>query len=161
MNGCAESNESNECLICNNNEISKNLHCYICKKSICLSCCNNLKSRNTVLFKIKRQVFVKYDCPYCRHSNNKHIKLFDKNEIVDILIDTLMQLTITQSNDKLNIDIITNLENKINNLSNEINILRNSNNTALNANKENMMAYNALLERYNKVIYRNCTKLSL
>lgn len=147
-----------ECLICNNNITSKNLHCFTCNKSICLSCCNNLKSRNTILFKTKRQVFVKYDCPYCRHSNNKHIKLFDKNEIVDILIDTLMQLTITLSNDKLNCNIIEKLENKIISLNNDITILRKSNELALNINKENMMAYDNLLERYNKLVFRTINK---
>lgn len=145
-----------ECLICNNNKISNNLHCYMCKKCICLSCCNNLKSRTSILYKVKRQVFIKYDCPYCRHSNNKHIKLFDKNEVIDILIDTLMQLTITQSNDKLNIDIIKKLESKVNNLCNEINILRKSNDTLFITNKENLSAYDTLLEKYNtKVRFNN------
>lgn len=128
----------------------------MCKKCICLSCCNNLKSRTSILYKVKRQVFIKYDCPYCRHSNNKHIKLFDKNEVIDILIDTLMQLTITQSNDKLNIDIIKKLESKVNNLCNEINILRKSNDTLFITNKENLSAYDTLLEKYNtKVRFNN------
>lgn len=150
-----DAEDADECLICNNNKISNNLHCYICKKSICLSCCNNLKSRNSILYKIKRQIFIKYDCPYCRHTNNKHIKLFDKNEIVDILIDTLIQLTITQYNDKINIDIIKKLENNINNLSNEINILRKSNDTLFVTNKENLSAYDTLLEKYNAKVRSN------
>jgi hypothetical protein len=146
--------EDEECLICNNNAKSKNLDCFVCKKSICLSCCNNLKSRNTMLFKTKRQVFIKFDCPYCRHSNNKHVKLFDKNEIVDIFIDTLTQLSITQFNDKINLDIIKKLENNINNLSKEINSLRKSNDLLLVTNKENILMYDALLERYNAKIFR-------
>jgi hypothetical protein len=131
---------------------SKNLDCFVCKKSICLSCCNNLKSRNSVLFKVKRQVFIKYDCPYCRHSNNKHIKLFDKNEIVDIFIDTLTQLSITQFNDKNNMRVISNLEHRVKDLSNDMNIMRKSNDLLLLTNKANLATYDALLDRYNKKI---------
>jgi hypothetical protein len=141
-----------ECSICNNHMTSKNLGCFVCKKSICLSCCNNLKSRNSVLFKVKRQVFIKYDCPYCRHSNNKHIKLFDKNEIVDIFIDTLTQLSIIQFNDNVNNRVRIDLENKINNMCHDINILRKSNDLLLLTNKANLVTYDALLERYNKKI---------
>ena len=144
-----------ECLICNNHMTSKNLDCFVCKKKICLSCCNNLNSRNSVLYKIKRQVFIKYDCPYCRQSNNKNIKLFDKDEIEDIYIDTLTQLSITQFNDKVNNRVRIDLEDKINSLSNEINMLRNSNNLLFSTNKANIITYDTLLEKYNKYIYTN------
>ena len=84
--------EDNECLICFDEKATDNLHCYECNKSICISCCNKVTTRTSLLYLEKKQTFIKYDCPFCRYCNNKHIKLFNKNEIVSIYIETLTQL---------------------------------------------------------------------
>lgn len=109
--------ELEDCIICNENKISTNMHCYKCNKYICINCCNSLSSRSSLLFTEKKEIFIKYQCPFCRYVNNKHIKLFNKNEIISIYYDNLSQLS---KSHKYN-DTITNL---YNNLSNENLILK-------------------------------------
>ena len=97
--------EDNECLICCDEKATDNLHCYKCNKVICISCCNKLNTRTSLLYVESKHVFIKYCCPFCRYCNNKHIKLFNKNEIVSIYIETLTQLSILQ---KYNNDLVNN-----------------------------------------------------
>jgi hypothetical protein len=82
-----------DCVICSENKISRNLHCYKCNKYICVTCCNKLSSRTSLLFVEQKQIFIKYQCPFCRYTNNKHIRLFNKNEIISIYYDNLSQLS--------------------------------------------------------------------
>ena len=39
-----------DCVICSDNKISSNLHCYECNKYICIACCNKLSSRTSLLY---------------------------------------------------------------------------------------------------------------
>ena len=94
--------EDNECLICCDEKATDNLNCYKCNKIICISCCNKLDTRTSLLYLESKHIFIKYCCPFCRYCNNKHIKLFNKNEIVAIYTETLTQLSILQKyNDTL------------------------------------------------------------
>jgi len=94
--------EDNECLICCDEKATDNLNCYKCNKIICVSCCNKLNTRTSLLYLESKHIFIKYCCPFCRYCNNKHIKLFNKNEIVSIYTETLTQLSILQKyNDRL------------------------------------------------------------
>lgn len=94
--------ETDDCIICSENKISTNMHCFKCNKYICIHCCNSLTSRTSLLFTEKKQIFIKYQCPFCRYINNKHIKLFNKNEIISIYYDNLSQLSVSHKyNDAL------------------------------------------------------------
>jgi hypothetical protein len=94
--------EDDECLICCDEKATDNLNCYKCNKIICISCCNKLDTRTSLLYLESKHIFIKYCCPFCRYCNNKHIKLFNKNEIVAIYTETLTQLSILQKyNDTL------------------------------------------------------------
>jgi len=113
--------EDNECLICFDEKATNNLHCYECNKSICISCCNKLTTRTSLLYLEKKQTFIKYDCPFCRYCNNKHIKLFNKNEITSIYIDTLTQLSVVQKNNDILINNYNYIFNENKRLIDEIN----------------------------------------
>jgi hypothetical protein len=86
----------NDCLICCDEKATDNLNCYKCNKIICISCCNKLDTRTSLLYIESKHVFIKYSCPFCRYYNNKYIKLFNKNEIVAIYTETLTQLSALQ-----------------------------------------------------------------
>jgi len=73
--------EDNECLICCDEKATDNLHCYKCNKVICISCCNKLNTRTSLLYVESKHVFIKYCCPFCRYCNNKHIKY--NNDLVN------------------------------------------------------------------------------
>jgi len=88
--------EDNECLICCDEKATDNLNCYKCNKIICISCCNKLDTRTSLLYLESSIYLLNYCCPFCRYCNNKHIKLFNKNEIVAIYTETLTQLSILQ-----------------------------------------------------------------
>lgn len=93
--------DTNECLICYKNNISKNLCCCICNKSFCIDCCIALKSRLIAFYKpedikkptddilsnteadlidTKSRICVSYDCCYCRTENNINIDDFTLEE---------------------------------------------------------------------------------
>ena len=109
--------ETEECVICSEHKISTNMHCFKCNKYMCIQCCNSLTSRTSLMFTEKKQIFIKYQCPFCRYINNKHIKLFNKNEIISIYYDNLSQLSVSH---KYN-DALTNM---YNDLCNENRILK-------------------------------------
>ena len=117
-----EEKEIEECAICFEHKISTNMHCYECNKYICIHCCNNLSSRTSLLFTESKNIFVKYQCPYCRYTNNKHIKLFNKNEIISLYYDNIAQLSVSQN---YNLSIV----NMYNNLKEENLSLKNDNNS--------------------------------
>ena len=117
-----EEKEIEECAICFEHKISTNMHCYECNKYICIHCCNNLSSRTSLLFTESKNIFVKYQCPYCRYINNKHIKLFNKNEIISLYYDNISQLSVSQN---YNLSIV----NMYNNLKEEYLSLKNNNNS--------------------------------
>lgn len=98
-----------DCVICSENKISSNLHCYECNKNICINCCNNLSSRTSLLFVEKKQIFIKYQCPFCRYTNNKHIRLFNKNEIISIYYDNVSQLSLSHNYNK----VLSNMYNEL------------------------------------------------
>jgi len=117
-----EEKEIEECEICFEHKVSTNMHCYECNKYICINCCNNLSSRTSLLFTESKNIFVKYQCPYCRYTNNKHIKLFNKNEIISLYYDNISNLSISQN---YNLSIV----NMYNNLREEYLSLKNDNNS--------------------------------
>ena len=84
--------ETEECVICSEHKISTNMHCFKCNKYMCIQCCNSLTSRTSLMFTEKKQIFIKYQCPFCRYINNKHIKLFNKNEIISGLTNGIAGL---------------------------------------------------------------------
>ena len=90
----------NECSICNDNDLSKNLNCYTCNKSICIKCCNNLQNKSFINYKIKNELFIKYQCPYCRDFNNRNLKLFNKDELINIFANLLSEYAILQNNNE-------------------------------------------------------------
>ena len=116
-----EEKEIEECAICFEHKISTNMHCYECNKYICIHCCNNLSSRTSLLFTESKNIFVKYQCPYCRYTNNKHIKLFNKNEITSIYTDTLTQLSVLHKHNDILINNYNYLYNENKRLKDEIN----------------------------------------
>jgi hypothetical protein len=114
-------NEDKECFICCDEKASDNLHCFKCNKKICISCCNKLNTRTSLLYLERKQTFIKYDCPFCRYCNNKHIKLFNKNEITSIYTDTLTQLSVLHKHNDILINNYNYLYNENKRLNDEIN----------------------------------------
>ena len=77
------------CDICLSLYKHKNINCDICKKCICLNCCNKMKN---LYFSVKDEndkcgVNMKfiYKCPYCRNDNIKKFKDFEKDEILNLI----------------------------------------------------------------------------
>ena len=96
-----------DCVICSENKISSNLHCYECNKYICIACCNKLSSRTSLLF--------------VEQTNNKHIRLFNKNEIISIYYDNLSQLSFSHKYNIALTNMYTDLDNENKMLIEELN----------------------------------------
>jgi len=156
--------KNNECLICNENSLSNNLYCYECNNGICLECCNKLLSRKSIIIEDK-EIFVKYICPYCRFENNRHIKMFDKNEILEIYKNNLIcYVNSYNKNKKYEHDILM-LNNNNNNLKKKLQInneyinlillenkkLLNTINNLIDINKNNILKYDFLIKDYKKL----------
>ena len=77
--------------------------------------------RTSLLYLERKQTFIKYDCPFCRYCNNKHIKLFNKNEITSIYTDTLTQLSVLHKHNDILINNYNYLYNENKRLNDEIN----------------------------------------
>ena len=105
-------NKEEDCVICNESKISNNLHCYECNKNICIACCNKLSSRTSLIYTEQKQIFIKYQCPFCRYTNNKHIRLFNKNEIISIYYDNLSQLSFSHKYNMALANMYKDLENE-------------------------------------------------
>ena len=153
--------ETKECLICNNNNYSDNLHCHICKKSICLNCCNKLESRKSVMI-ADEEIFIKYNCPYCRNENNKHIKLFNKKELLEIYKNNLICYINSYKKNKdydFNLNILKNynniLQNELQRKNEEINRLSETLKHVINTNKNNTLNYERLLNLYKNCLVQN------
>lgn len=112
--------EIEECVICDENKISTNMYCYKCNKHICLDCCIKLSSRTSLLFIEKKQIFIKYQCPFCRYINNKNIRLFNKNEIISLYIDNLSQILVSQKNNLLLVNMYNIIHEENNKLKDEL-----------------------------------------
>jgi len=146
--------ESNECLICNNNFSSDNLHCFECNKTICLICCNKLESRRSSIINDK-EIFVKYNCPYCRYENNKHIKLFNYNELLEIYKNNLL-CYINSYNNNINNELsINKLKYKLQKKEDDINKLSEALKQVIETNKNNIKNYDNLLNLYKNLIIIN------
>ena len=118
---CGDCGDIGDCVICSENKISSNLHWYECNKYICIACCNKLSSRTSLLFVEQKQIFIKYQCPFCRYTNNKHIRLFNKNEIISIYYDNLSQLSFSHKYNIALTNMYTDLDNQNKMLIEELN----------------------------------------
>jgi hypothetical protein len=67
---------------------------------------------------------VKYQCPYCRYTNNKHIKLFNKNEIISLYYDNIAQLSVSQNYNLSIVNMYNNLKEENLSLKNDNNLLK-------------------------------------
>ena len=123
-----EEKEIEECAICFEHKVSTNMHCYECNKYICIHCCNNLSSRTSLLFTESKNIFLKYQCPYCRYTNNKHIKLFNKNEIISLYYDNISQLSVSQNYNLSIVNMYNNLKQENLSLKDDNTLLKNNNN---------------------------------
>jgi hypothetical protein len=146
-----EEKEIEECAICFEHKVSTNMHCYECNKYICIHCCNNLSSRTSLLFTESKNIFLKYQCPYCRYTNNKHIKLFNKNEIISLYYDNISQLSISQNYNLSIVNMYNNLKKENFSLKDDNTLLKNNNNIL---KKENLSLkdYNTLLKNNNNIL---------
>ena len=141
--------EIEECAICFEHKISSNMHCYECNKYICVHCCNNLSSRTSLLFTESKNIFVKYQCPYCRYTNNKHIKLFNKNEIISLYYDNIAQLSVSQNYNLSIVNMYNNLKEENLSLKNDINSLKEEN-LSLKNDINSLKEENNILKEENK-----------
>jgi cell division protein FtsB len=146
-----EEKEIEECAICFEHKISTNMHCYKCNKYICIHCCNNLSSRTSLLFTESKNIFVKYQCPYCRYINNKHIKLFNKNEIISLYYDNIAQLSISQNHNVSIVNMYNNLKEEILSLKDENSSLKDEN-SSLKDENSSLKDDNNLLKDENKYL---------
>tara|TARA_B000000437_G_scaffold219416_1_gene201383 strand:- start:2848 stop:3360 length:513 start_codon:yes stop_codon:yes gene_type:complete len=164
--------DKNICSICSNKQISENLHCFECNNSICIECCNNLTSRSTLIYEKRKEIFIKYDCPYCRTCNNRHVKLFNRKELIEFLIYiTICYLNLyklyKESNKELLKLRVENIELKKNILDSKIEIelvkkiklenneLMKSMKKVIEINKTNSKLFDDLLEKYKNLLNKN------
>ena len=89
------------CDICYTYYSNKNIACSMCKKQICLDCCNRLPSRafsikphdengnritkNVINPTDKCVASFVWDCPFCRETNIKRLYDLTKNEIITFI----------------------------------------------------------------------------
>tara|TARA_Y100000389_G_scaffold133164_1_gene130644 strand:+ start:14270 stop:14782 length:513 start_codon:yes stop_codon:yes gene_type:complete len=164
--------EKKICTICSNKEISENLYCFECKNAICIECCNNLSSRSSLIYEKRKQMFIKYECPYCRTYNNRHIKLFNRKELVEFYIYiSLCYLNLYNLYNDKNKELLKlkleNIKLKKNILDSKIEIdlvkkikleneeLMKSVKKVIEINKTNSKLFDDLLEKYKNILNKN------
>lgn len=142
----------NECSICNDNDLSKNLNCYTCNKSICIKCCNNLQDKSFVNYKIKNELYIKYKCPYCRDFNNRNLKLFNKDELINIFANLLSEYAILQNNNEYFINYNEYLRNINIELNQELSKKEGKIREIIDINANNIKTYDNIIMKYNNIL---------
>lgn len=64
------------------------INCEKCKKCICINCCNKMKTLNFSKLRDESSLIIstfQYLCPFCRFENNKIVKDYDKDDIINLL----------------------------------------------------------------------------
>ena len=148
----------NFCLICDTNNNSENLSCKTCSKSICIDCCCSLPSKKTSIISFD-EVYIKYECPFCRYNNSFDINIFDKNELLNIYIHNLKSYVKIINEYKNSVKENKELENTINNLKsinqineNQISKLSKSLKNIIEINKSNNYTYDLVIQKYKNLI---------
>tara|TARA_B110001452_G_C15157445_1_gene402651 strand:+ start:538 stop:924 length:387 start_codon:yes stop_codon:yes gene_type:complete len=120
-----------------------------------------LESRKSVII-ADEEIFIKYGCPYCRNENYKHIKLFSKNELLEIYKNNLICYINSYNKNKdhdLNINILNNynntLVNELQTKNEEINRLSEMLKNVINTNRNNTENYHRLLNLYKDFLQHN------
>ena len=148
----------NFCLICDTNNKSNNLNCKTCSKSICIDCCCSLRSKKTSIISFD-EIYIKYECPFCRYVNSFDINNFDKNELLKIYITNLKAYVkiINDYNNTLKEN--KELENTVYNLKsineeneNHIDKISKSLKQVIEINKSNNFNYDLVIEKYKKLV---------
>lgn len=150
----------NICLICYINNNSTNLNCKTCSKSICINCCCSLQSKKTSIISFD-EIYIKYECPFCRYNNSFDINIFDKNELLNIYITNLKSYVKIINEYNNSIKENKNLENKINNLKsinqineNEIRKMSKYLKDIIEINKSNNYTYDLIIQKYKNLVYK-------
>lgn len=147
------------CIICDTNYNSKNLNCGICSKSICMECCFSLSSKKTSVISMEN-VFIKYECPFCRYNNKFNIEIFDKDELLKIYKNNLKAYIGVINDYNVSMKEKTDLENDINNLKlmNEmherhIDKISTSLKQVIDINRNNTKNYDLIINQYKKYVH--------
>lgn len=147
------------CIICDTNYNSKNLNCEICSKSICMECCFSLSSKKTSVISMEN-VFIKYECPFCRYNNKFNIEIFDKDELLKIYKNNLKAYIGVINDYNVSMKEKTDLENDINNLKlmNEmherhIDKISTSLKQVIDINRNNTKNYDLIINQYKKYVH--------
>jgi hypothetical protein len=108
------------------------------------------------------KIFIKYNCPYCRNQNNKHIKLFNKKELLEIYKNNLICYINYYKKNKeyhTNLNILKNynntLQNELERKNEEINRLSETLKDVINTNRNNSVNYERLLNLYKDCLVQN------
>jgi len=146
------------CLICDTNNNSINLKCKTCSKSICIECCCCLPSKKTSIFSFD-DIYIKYECPYCRYNNSFDINNFDKDELLKIYKNNLKSYIKVINDYNVSLKENKELENIVNTLKlinekneNQIDKMSNSLKNVIEINKSNSYNYDLIIERYKSLI---------
>lgn len=157
----------NFCLICDTNNNSENLSCKTCSKSICISCCCSLPSKKTSIISFD-EIFIKYECPFCRYTNSFDINNFSKDELLKIYTANLKAYVKIIGDYNNSLKENRDLENTVHNLKsineineNQINKISKSLKQVIEINKLNNKNYDLIIEKYknlvnqDQIFYRN------
>lgn len=146
--------DSNICVICDTNITSNNLECKECSKAICLECCNKLTTRKISLISYD-EIYIKYNCPFCRNDTKIDVNNFDKNEILELYKINLKSYVSILTENKNNINEITalklvllKLKKENNEKNNKIENISNSLKNVIEINKHNNEKYDSIIKKY-------------
>ena len=105
-------------------------------------------------------VFIKYECPFCRYNNKFNIEIFDKDELLKIYKNNLKAYIGVINDYNVSMKEKTDLENDINNLKlmNEIHErhidkISTSLKQVIDINRNNTKNYDLIINKYKKYVY--------
>ena len=153
----SEIDKDDKCLICDTNNNSKNLECNICRRSLCIECCFKLLSKKTSIITFD-DIYIKYNCPFCRNNSEIYIEKFNKEELLKIYKNNLKSYVKVIDDYTIIIKKNKELEYNLNNLKsintkneNQIDKLSNSLKEVIEVNKSNIKTYNLIIDKYKSI----------
>ena len=91
-----EVDDNDICPICFNDIVCDNIKCKECHKTCCIDCINNFKGRSFSVhlehydenyFKYEESsIFIKYPCSFCRFNNVIALDIFNKKELLKLVL---------------------------------------------------------------------------
>jgi len=113
-----------------------------------------LQNKSFINYKIKNELFIKYKCPYCRDINNRNLKLFKKDELINIFANLLSEYSILQNNNEYFINYNEYLRNINRELNQELSKKEGKIKEIIDINANNIKTYDNIIMKYNNILLR-------